>query len=68
MKFPSVAVAIGYRGNRLALLEKAVFEGAALAPSGIVDRDSSAELLDSAKALLPFCMESRPVVFSRRRL
>ena len=68
MKFPSVAVAIGYRGNRLALLEKAVFEGAALAPSGIVDRDSSAVLLDSAKALLPFCMESKPVVFSRRRL
>ena len=68
MKFPSVAVAIGYRGNRLALLEKAVFEGAALAPSGIVDRDSSAVLLDSAKALLPFCMESKPVVFYRRRL
>ena len=68
MKFPSVAVAIGYRGNRMALLEKALFEGAALAPSGIVDRDSSAVLLDSAKALLPFCMESRPVVFSRRRL
>ena len=68
MNFPSVAVAIGYRGNRLALLEKAVFEGAALAPSGVVDRDSSAVLLDSAKALLPFCMESRPVVFSRRRL
>jgi hypothetical protein len=68
MNFPSVAVAIGYRGNRLALLEKAVFEGAALAPSGIVDRDSSAVLLDSAKALLPFCMESKPVVFYRRRL
>jgi len=68
MKFPSVAVAIGYRGNRLALLEKAVFEGAALAPSGIVDRDSSAVLLDSAKSLLPFCMESKPVVFYRRRL
>jgi len=68
MKFPSVAVAIGYRGNRLALLEKAVFEGAALAPSGIVDRDPSVVLLDSSRALLPFCMESRPVVFSRRRL
>ncbi len=68
MNFPSVAVAIGYRGNRLALLEKAVFEGAALAPSGIVDRDSSAVLLDSAKAFLPFCMESKPVVFYRRRL
>ena len=68
MKFPSVALAVGYRGNRLALLEKSVFEGAALAPSGIVDRDSSAVLLDSAKALLPFCMESRPVVFARRRL
>jgi hypothetical protein len=68
MNFPSVAVAIGYRGNRMALLEKAVFEGAALAPSGIVDRDSSAVLLDSAKALLPFCMESKPVVFYRRRL
>ena len=68
MRFPSVALAVGYRGNRLALLEKAVFEGAALAPSGIVDRDSSAVLLDSAKALLPFCMESKPVVFYRRRL
>ena len=68
MRFPSVALAVGYRGNRLAMLEKAVFEGAALAPSGVVDRDSSAVLLDSAKALLPFCMESRPVVFSRRRL
>ena len=68
MKFPSVAVAIGYRGNRLALPEKAVFEGAALAPSGIVDRDPSVVLLDSSRALLPFCMESRPVVFSRRRL
>ena len=68
MKFPSVAVAIGYRGNRLALLEKAVFEGAALAPSGIVDRDPSVVLLDSSRALLPFCMESRAVVFYRRRL
>ena len=68
MRFPSVALAVGYRGNRLALLEKSVFEGSALAPSGVVDRDSSAVLLDSAKALLPFCMESRPVVFSRRRL
>ena len=68
MNFPSVAVAIGYRGNRLALLEKAVFEGAALAPSGIVDRDPSVVLLDSTRALLPFCMESRAVVFYRSRL
>ena len=68
MNFPSVAVAIGYRGNRMALLEKAVFEGVALAPSGIVDRDPSVVLLDSSRALLPFCMESKPVVFYRRRL
>ena len=68
MNFPSVAIAVGYRGNRLTHLEKAVFEGAALAPSGVVARDSSAVLLDSTKALLPFCMESRQVVFSRRRL
>ena len=68
VRFPSVAIAVGYRGNRLALREKSVFEGAALAPSGVVDRDSSAVLLDSTKALLPFCMESRYVVFSRRRL
>ena len=68
MKFPSVAIALGSRGNRLALLEKSAFEGFAIAPSGIVDRDSSAVLLDSSKALLPFCMESRPVVFARRRL
>ena len=68
VRFPSVAIAVGYRGNRLALREKSVFEGAALAPSGVVDRDSSAVLLDSTKALLPFCMESRSVVFSRRRL
>ncbi|SHK19533.1 hypothetical protein [Fibrobacter sp. UWB12] len=68
MGFPSIAVAVGYRGNRLALLEKAVFEGVALAPSGVLDRDSSAVLLDSSRALLPFCMDSRPVVFARRRL
>ena len=68
MNFPSVAIAVGYRGNRLTLLEKSVFEGAALAPSGIVERDPSAVLLDSSRALLPFCMESRAVVFSRRRL
>ena len=68
MNFPSVAIAVGYRGNRLALLEKAVFEGAVLAPSGIVERNPSAVLLDSSRALLPFCMESRAVVFSRRRL
>lgn len=68
MNFPSVAIAVGYRGNRLALLEKVVFEGAALAPSGIVERDPSVVLLDSSRALLPFCMESRAVVFSRRRL
>jgi hypothetical protein len=68
MNFPSVAIAVGYRGNRLALFEKAVFEGAALAPSGVLDRDSSAVLLDSSQALLPFCMESRLVVFARRRL
>lgn len=68
MKFPSVAIVVGARGNRLSLFGKSVFEGAMLAPSGVVDRDSSAVLLDSTKALLPFCMDSRPVVFSRRRL
>ena len=68
MKFPSVALAVGYRDNRLALLEKSVFEGLAIAPSGTVERDSSAKLLDSTQALLPFCMDSRNVVFSRRRL
>lgn len=68
MLFPSVAIAVGYRENRLSLLGKTVFEGAALAPSGFVNRDSSALLLDSSKALLPFCMDSRPVVFSRRHL
>ena len=68
MKFPSFAMAVGYRGNRLALLEKSEFEGAVLAPAGTVDRDSSAVLLDSSKALLPFCMDSRLVVFGRRRL
>ena len=68
MKFPSVALAVGYRENRLSLLEKSVFEGLAIAPSGIVERDSSAKLLDSTQALLPFCMETRNVVFYRRRL
>lgn len=68
MKFPSVALAVGYRENRLSLLEKSVFEGLAIAPSGTVERDSSAKLLDSTQALLPFCMDSRNVVFSRRRL
>jgi cytoskeletal protein CcmA (bactofilin family) len=68
MKFPSFAMAVGYRGNHLALLEKSEFEGAVLAPAGTVDRDSSAVLLDSSKALLPFCMDSRLVVFGRRRL
>ena len=68
MKFPSVALAVGYRENRLSLLEKSVFEGLAIAPSGIVERDSSAKLLDSTQALLPFCMETRNLVFSRRRL
>ena len=68
MKFPSVALAVGYRENRLALLEKSVFEGLAIAPSGTVERDSSAKLLDSIQVLLPFCMETRNLVFSRRRL
>ena len=68
MKFPSVALAVGYRDNRLALLEKSVFEGLAIAPSGTVERDSSAKLLDSTQVLLPFCMETRNLVFSRRRL
>lgn len=68
MNFPSVALAVGYRENRLSLLEKSVFEGLAIAPSGTVERDSSAKLLDSTQALLPFCMDTRNVVFSRRRL
>lgn len=68
VNFPSVAVAVGYRGNRLALYGKSVFEGLAIAPSGTFERDSSTTLLDSTKALLPFCMDSRPVVFARRRL
>ena len=66
--FPSVAVAVGYRGNRVSLREKSSFEGLAIAPSGVFERDSSTVLLDSSKALLPFCMESRKVVFERRRL
>lgn len=68
MIFPSVALAVGYRENRLSLLEKSVFEGLAIAPSGTVERDSSAKLLDSTQVLLPFCMETRNLVFSRRRL
>ena len=68
MNFPSVALAVGYRENRLSLLEKSVLEGLAIAPSGTVERDSSAKLLDSTQTLLPFCMDSRNVVFSRRRL
>ena len=68
MKFPSVAVAVGYRGNRFALLGKSVFEGLAIAPSGFFERDSSTVLLDSSKSLLPFCMDSRKIVFERRRL
>lgn len=68
MKFPSVALAVGYRENRLSLLEKSVFEGLAIAPSGTVERDSSAKILDSTQALLPFCMDTRNVVFSRRHL
>jgi hypothetical protein len=68
VNFPSVAVAVGYRGNRLALYGKSVFEGLAIAPSGTFERDSSTTLLDSTKALLPFCMDSRHVVFERRRL
>ena len=68
LKFPSVAIAVGYRGNRLALREKSIFEGLAVAPSGIFERDSSTVLFDSSQVLLPFCMESRKVVFERRRL
>lgn len=68
LNFPSIAVAVGYRGNRFALYGKSVFEGLAIAPSGAFERDSSTALLDSSKALLPFCMDSRPVVFARRRL
>lgn len=68
MKFPSVALAVGYRENRLSLLEKSVFEGLAIAPSGTVERDSSAKFLDSTQVLLPFCMDTRNLVFSRRRL
>jgi len=68
MNFPSVALAVGYRENRLSLLEKSAFEGLAMAPSGTVERDSSSKLLDSTQVLLPFCMETRNLVFSRRRL
>jgi len=68
INFPSLALAVGYRNNRLSLLEKSAFEGLAIAPSGTVVRDSSAKLLDSTWALLPFCMDTRKVVFSRRRL
>ena len=68
LKFPSVAIAVGYRGNRLALRGRSDFEGLAIAPSGAFERDSSASLLDSTKTLLPFCMDSRLVVFARRRL
>lgn len=67
MNFPSLALAVGYRENRLSLLEKSVFQGLAMAPSGTVERDSSAKLLDSMHTLLPFCMDARKVVFSRRR-
>ena len=67
MNFPSVAIAVGYRENRLTLREKSKFEGLALAPSGVVERDSSTVLLGSTKTLLPFCMESQKVVFERRR-
>lgn len=68
LMFPSVAIAVGYRGNRLALRRRSYFEGLAIAPSGAFERDSSASLLDSTKTLLPFCMDFRPVVFARRRL
>lgn len=68
LRFPSVAIAVGYRGNRLALLGKSAFDGLAIAPSGVVERDSSVTLLDSTNALLPFCMDSRKKVFARRRL
>jgi hypothetical protein len=68
LNFPSIAVAVGYRGNRFALYGKSVFEGLAIAPSGTFERDSSTTMLDSTKALLPFCMDSQPVVFARRRL
>lgn len=67
-RFPSVAIAVGYHGNRLTLRGKSVFEGLAIAPSGIVERDSSVILTDSSKAVLPFCMDSRKVVLERRRL
>ena len=40
MKFPSVALAVGYRENRLSLLEKSVIEGLDMALSGTVERDS----------------------------
>ena len=66
--FPSVAIAVGYHGNRVAIKDKSVFDGLAVAPSGLVERDSSAVLLDSSKSLLPFCMNSKKVVFGRRRL
>jgi len=68
LRFPSVAIAVGYRGNRLALQGKSVIDALAVAPSGIVERDSSVLLLDSSKTLLPHCMDSRMVVFERRRL
>ncbi|WP_290760794.1 hypothetical protein [Fibrobacter sp. UBA4297] len=68
VNFPSIALAVGFRENRLSLLEKSAFEGLAIAPSGTVERDSSSKILDSTQALLPFCMDTRNVVFSRRRL
>ena len=68
LNFPSFAIAVGYRGNRVALRGKSAFGGLAIAPSGELERDSSVAVLDSATVLLPFCMDSRLVVFDRRRL
>lgn len=68
VRFPSIAIAVGYRGNSLMLHGKSVFEGLAIAPSGMVERDSSVILADSSKTVLPFCMDSRKVVLDRRRL
>lgn len=65
--FPSVALAVGRRDNSVELMDKVNLDGLAIAPGGNVHLDVAVALMDSTQTLLPYCMESRNVVFERKR-
>ncbi len=65
--FPSFAMSAGRRDNAIEITDKVCFDGAALAPGGNAHLEVSVTLMDSSQTLLPYCMDSKNVVFERIR-